>query len=70
MSLADGGVQGRDVRVPEVFRQRQQRVATEQALQRQTLLAHHPADGVLALFDRVFAALAGEPLPDLVTRTR
>ena len=47
-----------------------QRLGGQQALQRQALLAHRPGDRVLAVLDRLLAALLGEPLPDLVARPR
>ncbi len=70
VALADRRVQRGDVGVAQVAGERGQRVAAEQPLQRQALLAHRPDDRVLALLDRVLAALLGEPLPDLGLRAR
>ena len=46
------------------------RLGGHQALQRQALLAHGLGELVLALLDRLLAALLGEPLADLVAGAR
>src|ERR1700722_5006397 len=65
-ALADRRVQPGYIGVAQVTGQGDQRVGGGQPLQRQPLLAHGPGDLVLARLDRGFAALLGEPLPDLV----
>jgi hypothetical protein len=66
MAVAHGGVQRRHVGVVKFLRHRHQRVVRHHLLQRQVLLPHGAGELVLALFDRLFAALLGEPLADLV----
>src|SRR5258708_3517587 len=67
-ALAHGGVQRRQVRVPELPGHVAERVGAGEALQRQPLLAHDLGDLVLARLDGRLAALLGEPLADLVAR--
>ena len=70
LALADRGVQRRDVRVAHLVGDRDERLVRQEALDRQVLLAHRLGDGVLAVLDRLFAALLGEPLADLVAGAR
>src|SRR5690606_20884143 len=64
--FADGRIQRVQVAVAQVVGECDQRLAGEQPLNRQLLLAHDLGDRLFALLDRCFAALLGEPLPDLV----
>ena len=59
-----------DVGVAHLVGEGDQGVAGEDALDRQVLLAHRARDGVLALLDRLVAALLGEPGADLVAGAR
>ena len=61
MALADRRVQRGDVGVAHLVGEGDQRVAGQDPLDRQVLLAHGARDGVLALLDRLVAALLGEP---------
>ena len=62
VALAHRRVQRGDVRVAQVAGEGEQGLAGHQPLQRQALLAHRPADRLLARLDRGLAALLGEPL--------
>src|SRR5581483_1341106 len=64
--LADSGIQRSDVGELKVTSEVEQRVPAHESLQREVRLAHRPTDRILAGLDRVLAALAGEPLPNLV----
>ena len=64
-ALADGGVQRGDVRVVQLGEQRGERRVGQQPVQRQAGLAHRAGDRVLAVLDRLVAALLGEPGLDL-----
>src|SRR5690606_18895793 len=70
MPFADGRVEGGDVVVPQLARHLGEGVLAHEALQRQVLPAHRARDGLLALLDRLLAALLREPPADLVARTR
>ncbi len=66
--LPHRGVQRGDVGVVQLAGDDEEGVVRQQALQRQVLLAHGARDLVLALLDRLLAALLGEVLLDLVAR--
>ena len=70
VAVADRGVQRGDVRVAQLVGERRQRLGGEQPLHREVLLAHRLGDRVLALLDRLLAALLGEPGADLVAGPR
>jgi hypothetical protein len=68
VALADRRIQRRHVHQVEVLGNGLQRVVAEQPLQRLPLLAQQPGYRLLALLDRLFTALLGEPLADLGAR--
>ena len=69
-ALADRGVQGVDVGELEVGRDRGEVLDGQQALQRETGLAELAGQRLLAVLDRLLAALAGEVVADLAAGPR
>src|SRR5699024_5359647 len=59
LALADRGVEGRDVAVAHLVGEPEQRLVRGHALDRKVLLAHRLRDRVLAVLDRLLAALLG-----------
>jgi len=69
VTFADRGIQTVDVDQVQLLGDAGERLDRGQALEGHTLLAHRLGQGLLAVLDHLLAALAGEPLLDLVSGT-